>query len=61
MIVQNDETGEIFYSTLFVHWLPNNWIDYKQDLRALNLLIYQNKLLIKELGIDEDKYPMEWD
>ena len=37
-----------------------DWIDMKMELRAVNLLIYQNKLLFKELDMDEDDYPIDW-
>lgn len=67
MIVQNKETGEIYYSDLFVNWTEDknfvcgNWIDHKAEMRKINKLIYENKLLIASLGINEDDYPMEWD
>lgn len=37
-----------------------DWIDLKMELRATNLLIYQNRLLFKELDMDEDDYPIDW-
>jgi len=40
--------------------LDSNWLDYKNAMRDLNLLIYMNKLFIKKLDINEEDYPMEW-
>ncbi len=61
MIIEDPETKEIYGSDVFKYRLEADWIDYKNTLRELGLLIYMNKILIKELGINEDDYPMEWD
>jgi hypothetical protein len=59
MIVKDETTGEM-YSNLFVHWLPSNYIDRKNAMRECALVIYQTRLFLKSVDMNEEDYPIDW-